>query len=118
MFDVHGNEITWRGTRFATITGECWATRRDEAEDALRSFKTETEIADEMQKARDESYDEGRDAGKRDAIEFAQTLAGRLEEILDMLDANGGTLDKGDLRASVLERELRQWRVFVESVED
>lgn len=38
MFEIHGDEITFRGIHFATIDGKAWPSLRAEAEDRLSSI--------------------------------------------------------------------------------
>lgn len=93
MFDVSGDEISYRGVHFATINGKAWPTLRASAETAIVSSLTEDEVADEINKAREEGKEEGREAAASECAENLNRLADslgevrRADDIDDMRDA-------------------------------
>lgn len=63
MFDIHGDQITFRGVHFATIDGKAWPTLRDEAsaritEECPPGFVPEKDALD--------NWDDGYSDGLRD----------------------------------------------------
>lgn len=76
MFDIHGDQITFRGVHFATIDGKAWPTLRDEAEGAMIHALPEN-VAYTLGRTK---YREGEDAGYecgRD--EFARLMCDHIQ---------------------------------------
>lgn len=72
MFDIHGDEITFRGVHFATIDGKAWPTLRDSAierliEECPEGFVPEKEVSDNWDDGYNQGFRDGATEGERKA---------------------------------------------------
>lgn len=98
MFDIYGDEITFRGIHFATIDGKAWPTLRDEAKSELAAFvsreETDKHAYAEFERGEKEGYENGQD-----------DLLWLLKELHEAIDGAAQNLDDGFTESAHLKLE-------------